>query len=295
MKSMTRSVILLMIIFIILLAGCQAGTQTPSVGDHPFSISVSILPEAYFVERIAGDLAEVNVMVGPGDDPHSYEPTPDQMRMLDDADIYFSIGVEFEAAWLPRFQSANQDLVIVDASTGVERIPMAAAHEGEDAGEPDPHIWLSPSRVHIIAENMAGALIEIDPGNSSKYQANLAEFIDDIDTLDADIRLKLEDITKRQFLTFHPAWGYFADDYDLEMVAIEVGGQEPGAESLAGTISLMDQYQLDVIFMQKEFSSKSAQAIADETGARVVIVDPLARDWLSNMQTMTDAFVDALQ
>lgn len=275
--------------------GCAKGGQTTSVEPDTLSISVSILPEAFFVEQIAGEIAEVNVMVGPGDDPHAYEPTPEQMRQLEKADIYFSIGVEFEAVWLTRFQNTNRDLLIIDVAERVERIPMAGGHADEDHGELDPHIWLSPTRVNLIAQNIAESLVKYDPLNSELYQNNLETFLENSESLNDYIHTKLDGITNRHFLTYHPAWGYFANDYDLEMIAIEVGGQEPGAESMAETLDLMRQYQLDEIFVQKEFSGKSAQAIADISDAAVIVLDPLAYDWIVNLRQMADEFAAALQ
>ncbi len=279
---------------LLLLVGCQSTVSTPDVNNDQTIVSVSILPEAYFLERIAGDLVLVNVMVGPGDDPHSYEPTPNQMRLLANTDIYFSIGVEFEHVWLPRFQNANPNLLVTDVSSGVERIPMSTSHEGDHEGEDDPHIWLSPSRVKIIAKNIANALITYDPTHQEVYQRNLDALLTDINLADDHIHSLLDNTPKRQFLAYHPAWGYFAEDYELEMIAIEIGGQEPGAESLAQVIKLMDQDDLNTIFMQKESSSKSSQAIADEVGAELVILDPLAKDWFTNIQEIAEKIASSL-
>ena len=292
---MLRKYGLLYLIILMMLSACGQGVPTGDGTEGKLAINVSILPQAYFVERIAGDLASVHVMVSPGDDPHLYEPTPNQMRALSEANLYISIGVEFENAWLPRFKSANPNLTIVDSTIGVDRIPMTISYQGEEAGEPDPHIWLSPVLVKVQAQNITQGLIRVDPTHADIYQANLTVFLKDIDDLDADIRKRFKGLEGRHFMAFHPAWGYFADAYGLEMIVIEAGGQEPGAEGLAKTIDLAQQYGIDVIFSQKESSSKNAEAIAAEIGARVVTLDPLARDWLENMQTMADAFEDALK
>ncbi len=288
-----KFIILLLIGF--LLGACSPQKEISQTAEEQLGISVSVLPQAYFVERIAGELALVNVMVGPGDDPHSYEPTPNQMRLLDETDLYLSIGVEFEDAWLPRFQNANPELLISDMSAGVERIPMAFGHEGEAHGELDPHIWLSPTRVHLLAQNTASALIALDSSRKPVYEENLDQFLADIEALDNYIDNLFKGIKKRQFLTFHPAWGYFADDYDLEMISIEVGGQEPSAELLAEIIRLVDTYEIEAIFLQREFSSNSVQALIEETGVEMIVLDPLAEDWLANMKIMADAFAEALQ
>lgn len=273
---------------------CAVSNTKSNSDGEVLSVSVSILPQAYFVERIGGAHVAVNVMVGPGDEPHSYEPTPSQMRVLTQSKIYFSIGVEFEKAWMPRFLAVSPDLRVVDTAAGIERMPMAAAHNGEAAGEPDPHIWLSPALVKVQAQNIYDALVDVDPAHTVDYYAGLESFLSDIDQLDASIRNTFSNIKINKFMTFHPAWGYFASEYGLEMIPIEIGGQEPSAEELARTIDLARQYDIRFIFTQKEFSSKSAEAIAGEIGAQVVLVDPLARDWFSNMQTLANAFAGAL-
>ena len=172
---------------------------------------------------------------------------------------------------------------------------MAFAHEGEAHGELDPHIWLSPTRVRILAQNTADALIVLDPANKPTYEENLNQFLADIEALSVYVDNLFQGVTRRQFLTFHPVWGYFADEYDLEMIAIEAGGQEPSAELLAQVIRLIDTYEIEAIFLQREFSSNSVHALIEETGVQMIVLDPLAKDWLANMQFMAEAFAKALQ
>lgn len=138
-------------------------------------------------------------------------------------------------------------------------------------------------------------LIALDLSRKPVYEENLDQFLADIEALDNYIDNLFKGIKKRQFLTFHPAWGYFADDYDLEMISIEVGGQEPSAELLAEIIRLVDTYEIEAIFLQREFSSNSVQALIEETGVEMIVLDPLAEDWLANMKIMADAFAEALQ
>ncbi|MFH1447204.1 MAG: zinc ABC transporter substrate-binding protein [Chloroflexota bacterium] len=282
------------LLLLLTIYACTGSNIQGHSDGEALSVSVSILPQAYFIERIGGAHVAVNVMVGPGDEPHSYEPTPSQMRMLAQSKIYFSIGVEFEKAWMLRFLAVNPDLRVVDTAAKIERLPMAAKHDGDMAGEPDPHIWLSPALVKVQAQNIYDALVDVDPAHTADYKAGLDSFLSDIDQLDASIRGTFATIKINKFMSFHPAWGYFAHDYGLEMIPIEIGGQEPSAEELARTIDLARQYDIRFIFTQKEFSNKSAEAIAGEIGAQVVLVDPLARDWLSNMQTLANAFASAL-
>ena len=283
-----KTIILSLLGLVFLISACAPLTQ-PENQENGLVVSVSIPPQAYFLERIAGDRVTVNVMVGPGDDPHSYEPTPDQMRALAQSQLYFSIGVEFEHAWLDRFRSVNPQMQIVDTTIGIERILMTEDQDHSDA-EYDPHVWLSPKLVESQVNIMAEALIGNDPANETVYRNGLQELLADIRNVDTYISASLASLASRKVMTFHPAWNYFARDFHLEVIAVEVGGQEPGAAELKRIVDLAKANQISVIFAQSTFSSRSAQALADEINAQVVLLDPLAYDWLSNMVMVADAF-----
>ncbi len=297
MKTKTFLLTLVGIFSIGITLGACSTAKIPESGK--IGVTVSILPQKYFVERIGGDLVEVNVMVGPGMDPHTYEPQPAQMESLATSQLYFSIGVEFEDAWLAKFKDTNPELKFIDVSSNIEKIPMTAEEhheEGEhEEGEMDPHIWLSPANVRIIAQTMAAALSEVDPQNSTIYQNNLNDFLMDIDTLDEEIRTSLDPLTSRKFITFHPAWGYFARDYDLEQISIEVGGNEPSAAEMADLINTAKADSIHIIFAQPEFNTKAAETIAAEIDGRVIFISPLAENWLENMKIITQSFASALQ
>lgn len=265
-------------------------TQTPnSVVD----ISVSIMPQKYFVEKIGGKNVRVNVMIPPGIDLHSYEPKPQQLQALNNAEAYITVGVAFESAWMDRIKAANQTMLIVDSSQGIERIPMLEHHheDGETHGVEetlDPHIWLSPKLVKIQAQNIYNGLVKIDPQRQAEYQANLNQFITEIDQLDQQISQKLTPLKNRKFMVFHPAWGYFAQDYNLEQEPIEVGGQEPSAAELADLISQAKQENIKIIFTQPEFSPRSAETIAQEIGGQVVMISDLDENWSNNLLKVSE-------
>ena len=266
------------------LSGCAQGGTEGSTAD--LNVTVSILPQRYFVERIGGDHVAVNVMVLPGESPATYEPSPNQLRALSEADLYFSIGVPFENAWLDRIASANDEMVMVDTTQGIERIELG--------GNADPHIWLSPSLVKIQAATMAQALAAADPANGEAYEANLEAFREDIDELDGEIRETLAGVEERRFMVFHPSWRYFARDYGLEMIPIEVGGQEPSAAELARLIDRAKEEGIEVIFAQPEFSTEAAETIAAEIGGEVLLISPLAEDWLENLRRVARTFTEHL-
>lgn len=290
MKTIKIAVLSVLCLTVLLAACAPAATST----GGKLGITVSILPQQYFVERIGGELVEVNVMVGPGMDPHTYEPTPAQMEMLAGSQLYFSIGVEFEDAWLAKFQDTNPDLLIIDSGAGIEKIPMSAESDHGE-GEMDPHIWLSPANVRVLAQNIANALITADPQNHELYQKNLTGFLQDIDALDQEIHNTLDPLPNRKFITFHPAWGYFARDYDLEQIAIEVGGNEPSAAELADLINAAKTNDIHVIFAQPEFNAKTAETIAREINGQVILISPLAENWLEAMRSITQSFAGSLK
>jgi len=257
-----------------LLAGCGP-SATPEPADR-LRVTVSILPQKYFVERIGGEHVDVTVMVQPGASPATYEPKPEQLRALSRADAYIGIGVPFEKAWLDRIASANPEMLIVDTTKGIERM-------GEPEN-PDPHIWLSPRLVKIQARTIYEALAQLDPAHKDAYKANLEGFLADVDALDADIRRTLEGVRSRKFMVLHPSWGYFARDYGLEMIPIEVGGQEPSAAELAALIATAREEGIRAIFAQPEFSTRAAETIAREIGGEVLLISPLAPDWPDNLR-----------
>lgn len=271
-------------LIITLLSGC--GPDEQSTSSAALNVTVSILPQQYFVERIGGENVAVNVMVLPGESPATYEPKPDQLRALSEAQAYVSIGVPFENAWLARISSANPDMLMVDTTQGIERLG--------DPEHPDPHIWLSPRLVKIQAQTIYEALAQLDPEHQATYQANLERFLEDIDALDADIRSTLSGLEQRKFMVFHPSWSYFARDYDLEMIPIEIGGQEPSAAELAALVERAQAEDIRVIFAQPQFSTEKAQTIAAEIGGDVLLIDPLALDWLDNLRRVAETFADVL-
>jgi zinc transport system substrate-binding protein len=272
--------------------GFAACRPSPPGPPGPLQISVSIAPQRYFVERVGGEFVAVNVMVPPGAEPHTFEPKPQQLQALSQADTYLKIGTEFEAAWLGRMQALNPAMVMVDTTQGIERQPLPGGGAG---AAPDPHIWLSPALVKLQAQTIYRALVTLDPPHQPQYKANLTAFLADIDRLDGEIRQALQGVKNRRFLVFHPSWGYFARDYDLEMITIEVGGQEPSAAELVELIRQAQQANIRVVFAQPQFSQQAARTLAQQIGGDVLLIDPLAADWLDNLRQVAKTFARVLR
>lgn len=271
---------------------------------------VSIAPQKYFVDRISGGLVPVSIMVQPGANPHAYEPRPRQMTDLAKAAVYFSIGDAFDMVWMDRIKGTNPDIRIVHTEKDVPKASMEnghhddgkAASHGHDADHHgghdglDPHIWLDPALVKIQARNIRDGLCAMDPPHAEHYTANAETFLRELDALDAEIRAILAPIPeeKRTFLVFHPSWGYFARAYGLRQAAIEVEGKEPSPRELATIIEMGQKLGTKVVFVQPQFSEKSAAVIAKQIGARVVRLDPLAEEWAGNLLQAAKAMAGAL-
>lgn len=253
-------------------------------------VTASILPTKYFIEQIAGDTVSVNTMVKPGANPHTYEPKPDQMKQLEKSDLFFAIGMEYENVWLPKFSKSFPKLKIINTQKGIEFLP----NEDEDEpGEFDPHVWLDPILVKIQAKNIADALIEQYPKNAKLYKENLEKFDTKIDNLDKFIKKEFKDLKNRNFIVYHPSWGYFAKRYNLHQIAIEYEGKEPKPKELAEIIDEAKKNHVKVIFVAPQFSKKSAQTIAKSVGAKIVEIDQLPSNWLDGMKKTVKAFKES--
>ncbi|MBU1932167.1 zinc ABC transporter substrate-binding protein [Patescibacteria group bacterium] len=289
----------------VLASACSPAAPAAADTNSQMNVTVSIIPEKYFVERIGGDLVNVNVMVGPGDSPHTYEPKADQMTALSQSAVYFSIGVEFESAWMERMAAANPEMQIVDISANLEKVPMTAHHHHEGEGEEseaeeeegglDPHVWTSPENAKMMSQTIFETLAAIDPAHQAEYQANLDGFVKDIDALEDEINANLSGLAANKFIVFHPAWGYFARDFGLEQIAIEIEGSEPSAQELAAIIDEAKEENVQVVFGQPEFSTKTAEYIAAEIGGQVILISPLAEDWLENLRAVSATFGEVLK
>ena len=377
---MRRSILLLALTAVVFAAFFSAIVPVDAEASD-VKVFVSILPQRYFVQRIGGDRVDVSVMVQPGHSPHSYEPTPRQMANLSRASLYFSIGVTFERAWMPRIAEANPDLRIVStiegirirANEGVEYLFGSADshhshgeecghhghhdeeghhqdhhgdcdhhshdedcdcdhdahhhhdhedghshdcgdhdhhhdghehghhHDHEDgcghsheAGEPDPHVWLDPILVAHQAEIIAAALAEVDPTNAEYYQENLKAFQADLYRVNAELAAALAGLSTREFMVFHPAFGYFADRYGLRQIPIEIEGKEPAPRVLAQMIEFANERDIKVVFVQAQFSSAAARSIAEAIDGRVVQINPLAEDYLENLRALAETLVAEL-
>lgn len=257
---------------------------TPVEAESPPDVIqafVSILPQAYFVERIGGDRVAVNVLVGPGMSPATYEPTPKQLSALSGAHVFFRIGTPFEDGLIRKISDSFENLKIIDTRKGITMRYFRGSGKAERA---DPHIWLDPKRVKIQAETIFETLSELAPEHSEQFEKNLSDFQNDLERIDAKISEILAPFAGQKFYVFHPAFGYFGESYGIRQVPIEIEGKEPNPRVLVRLIELAKQEGVKVIFVQPQYAQKNAEILAKEIGGAVVPIDPLPRDYLKQME-----------
>ncbi len=294
---------------IFILVGCASETTTQDpqekTENEKINVMVSILPQVEFVEKIGGNKVNVSEMIPPGFSPATYDPSPEQLTKLQDAEIYFRIGhIPFEKAQMGKLSNLNSKMTVVDTSKDIQLLQLAAhsheeeeyddEHEHEDEGGADPHIWMSPKLVTIQAKHISDTLVSHKPEYEEYFLANYNEFIDELTKLDTQLQSTFEPISGETILVFHPAFGYLADAYGFEQEAIEIEGKDPSPEHLKEIIDEAKADEVKVIFVQKQFSTKSAEAIADEIDGAVVQIDPLAKHYVDNMTHIAETIVNEL-
>ena len=346
-RSPSRFLSRLVLAAFLLLCPLLAGPAATARAEAPLPVVVSIAPQKYMLERIAGDRVAVTVLVRPGADPHSYEPTPAQMRACAAARAWFTIGVPFEDVWLPRIRSAAPNLAVFSTISRIKRLrfaddallledlrlsrkagehsaapgqtppanrPPDKEHESHAAGDDhhhdhqadaaghgheaeDPHVWLSPMLVRDMLPGMARELGRLLPERAAEFRANARAFAAELEALDETLAGRFADVprNKRVFLTFHPSWRYFAHNYGLTELAIEVEGKEPGPQSMKEVIDTARTYGIRTIFVEPQFPGAAAEAIAANIGARVVTVDPLAEDLPATYNDLANKLMESFK
>ena len=260
--------------------------------DKPV-IAVSILPQKFFVERIGGNDVETLVLVGPGQSPHSYEPTPRQLEKLSCSAVWILSGTGFEETLLEKVRSRFPALPVVDGTEGVV-VRHIDAHHGDHAHNEDPHSWLGRMPAKLMARHVLEVLSRVNPDRETVYRTRHDELVADIDSVFDDLTHKLAPLAGTTVLVYHPAFGYFLDEFGLQQEAVETGGREPTVRTLAALVEEARKEQANAIFVQEQFSRDSANRIADELGIPVVPLDPLSGDWLENIRRMGNALESSL-
>lgn len=293
-----KKILLILLFFSLLISACSTQTNNPSfTEDERLKISVSIASIQWLVDQIGGDQVQTQSLTTSGDDPHTYEPSPAQMIAIAASDLYFTAGVEFEEVWIPKFIEANSNLQVVDISVGIDRIPVADHNqeEGDEHEGLDPHIWLSTENMRQIARNIASTLESIDSENSAVYQSNLQNALEIINEVNDQLTQKLSQTQRQQFLIIHPSLGYFADAFGLQMIPVEVDGQEPSPTQLVDILNASKTYGIHTLFTQTGTNPLNVQMLAEQAGIdQIIEIDPMLYDWSANMLFIGDSLQAAL-
>lgn len=275
---------LLFIVFALLSSCTPASKNT--------SITVSIAPEKFFVERIAGEKYQVSVLVPTGTNPETYDPTPKDIAALAHSSIYFYMGsLPFEKVWLKAIQEQNTGIRCVDISTYLPESLHECTH-GHGHTHGDPHFWTSIKGAVAIARGIYDALMDMFPEDAKLFATNYAALLDEIHALEAELSVKSEGISSRTFVIYHPSLTFFAEEWGLNQRAIERDGKEPTPAYLAELIDAAKRDNVKVVFVQEEFDTRSAETVAREIGARIVKIQPMDEDWIGQMRHLIDAFVE---
>ncbi len=274
---------------------CGSRPASEATANRPLAVAVSVLPQKYIVERIGGPTVSVSVLIGPGQSPVTYDPTPRQMASLAGTRLYFTMGLEFERAWLGRMRAVHPDMTVVHMLGDIRLLPLEGAIEPGEEGGQDPHVWMSPRLARVMAGTIRDALAEALPERRELFDLNYRRFGDHLDELDGEIREILRDLPTRTFMAFHPAWRYFAEEYGLRQIPIESHGKEPGARSLARLINRAREERVRVLVVQEQFSRTTAETVGHAVGARVISLDPLAEDYVNNLRLVAEALAEALR
>lgn len=275
-------------------------TPTKSIEE---TITVSIRPQKYMVEQIAGDHFNINVLVADGSGPETYEPSAKQMKEVSESKTYFMTGLlDFEKGWLQKVAELHPNLKIVNTASGVDLIEGDPHHEHShgdahhhhhDAGV-DPHIWLSIREIKVQSNTILKELIRLMPELETEFAGNHATFNSRLDSLDAVIADKFTSLGQQPvFMIYHPALGYFARDYGLRQLPIELGGKEPSPSYMKELIDMAKENKINTIFYSEQFDIKSAQTLSDQLGLELVAFNPLEENIEQNLLTFTDRVISS--
>lgn len=265
--------ILVVVALAALICGCVSQEELPS---GKINVVTTIAPQKELIKSVGKEKVEITAMVPPGAEPHTFEPTPSQMRAVANADLYIMNGAGLEF-WMDKLLQVNKKMVVVDSSKGIDLV-------WESEGETDPHIWLSLRNAAVQLENICQGLIQVDPANKDFYLKNKEDYEQKLQSLDAELNQSFANAHRKIFVVHHPAWTYFARDYNLEQVPLMENEKEPGPKYLGKVIELARKNNITAIFVEPEFNPKAAEVIAREMNASIIDLDPLAENYLENMR-----------
>ncbi|MEI8003055.1 MAG: zinc ABC transporter substrate-binding protein [Methanothrix sp.] len=290
-SNINKISILVLLLAASILSGCVSHDESSSTtpfrnASSRIMVAATIAPLGEFVRAVGGEKVEVIVVVPPGAEPHTFEPTPSLMMNVAKADLYVMNGAGLEF-WMDKLLQANKRMAVVDSSQGVALLQ-------ESEGEIDPHIWLSLRSAALQVDNICTGLIEVDSQNKDFYIKNRDNYLIKLKALDLELNRTFAGKKNKIFIVHHPAWPYFARDYNLSQVPLMENEKEPGPKYLGEVIELARKNNIPTIFVEPQFNPKSAEVIAREMNASIVALDPLARNYLENMRNASMKIAQSL-
>lgn len=280
---MNKKIAILIILVIIIVISMLFISFKKENGDSKDIVSVAIVPEIEFVRAVAGDDFEIVTMVPPGASPENYEPTPLEKEKFEKSKVYFSMGVPTEENNILPSLSENTRLIKLDEEVRKYYDDLTFENGGRD-----PHIWLSPKRVEVMVAKIADTLSELKPENKEKYEENANKYIEELKNVSSEINEILKNKENKKFVVYHPAFAYLADEFGLEMYALEEEGKEATAQSLQEKIDLAKEEGIKYIFYQAEIDGTQAKAYAEEIGGQTMMLSPLAENYIENLKEMAN-------
>jgi zinc transport system substrate-binding protein len=278
-----KVIIVFLIVVAIILTGCNFDREK----SEKLTVAVTIMPQQEFVLAVCGDKVDVVVLVPPGSSPETYEPTSKEIAAFHKSSIYFAIGMPIEGI---NILPVAENMKVVKLHEEAAKVYEELYFEGE---ERDHHVWLSPKRVKVMVEAIAREMSEIDPENAEIYMTNSEKYLKELEEVDEKIKETLKDLTNRKIMVFHPAFGYFASDYELEMYSLEEEGKEATAKRLEELIDLARRENIKAIFYQSEVDASQSKAFAEEIGGKAIMLEPLAKDYIKNLEKMARLIAEA--
>jgi zinc transport system substrate-binding protein len=278
-----KVIIVFLIVVAIILTGCNFDREK----SEKLTVAVTIMPQQEFVRAVCGDKVDVVVLVPPGSSPETYEPTSKEIAAFHKSSIYFAIGMPIEGI---NILPVAENMKVVKLHEEAAKVYEELYFEGE---ERDHHVWLSPKRVKVMVEAIAREMSEIDPENAEIYMTNSEKYLKELEEVDEKIKETLKDLTNRKIMVFHPAFGYFASDYELEMYSLEEEGKEATAKRLEELIDLARRENIKAIFYQSEVDASQSKAFAEEIGGKAIMLEPLAEDYIKNLEKMARLIAEA--
>jgi zinc transport system substrate-binding protein len=287
-KDRLALVIILIIITGVILGYLAEGRTNTKPAADKIGVVVSIGPEAEFVKAVGGDKVDVTVMVPSTADVHTYEPLPSELSAVANARMYVELGssVEFETNYMDKLKASNPSMLIVNASKGIDFIANTAEGDNQTV---DSHVWMSPRNAKIMVENIYEGLVQIDPDNQDYYQKNKEQYQQKLDELDENTTELLKD-KKKPILIYHPAFGYYARDYNLSMVGAMVNDEEPSPQRIAMMVDLAREYNITVVYLEPQYDPKFMNTIASQINGQILTVSDMDEHYLDNMEKVALAF-----